>query len=51
MMKGKKKKKKLLTNNISKLGEKECQYCNKSNIEKMKCFWNLNNLENKLKEK
>jgi hypothetical protein len=33
------------------LGEKECQYCKKSNnLEEIFFFWNLNNLKNKLKE-
>jgi hypothetical protein len=37
--------------NANKLGEKEGQYCKKSNHQKKKCFWNLDNPKNKLKEK
>jgi hypothetical protein len=36
---------------ISKMMENECQYCQRSNHSKEKCFWNPNNLDNKLKEK
>jgi hypothetical protein len=51
MMKGEKKKVKKPTGTTSKLGEKECQFSKKTNHQKKKCFWNPNNLENKLKEK
>jgi len=51
MMKGEKKKVEKLPTNIRKSREKECQYCKKSNHQEEKCFWNPNNLENKLKEK
>jgi hypothetical protein len=50
MTKEKKKVKKPLAN-ASKSGEKECQYCKKSNHQEEKCFWNTNNPKNKLKEK
>ncbi len=36
---------------IGKMMKNECQYCQKSNHSKEKCFWNPNNLDNKLKEK
>jgi hypothetical protein len=49
-MKGEKKKVEKPLANASKLGE-ECQYCKKSNHQENKCFWNPNNLNNKLKEK
>jgi hypothetical protein len=48
MMKEEKKVEKPITN-VKKLGEKECQYCKKSNHKK-KCFWNPNNWKNKLKQ-
>jgi hypothetical protein len=51
MMKGEKKKVKKPSTTTRKLGEKECQFCKKTNHQKEKCFWNPNNLENKLKEK
>jgi len=51
VMKGEKKKVEKPLANVSKLREKECQYCKKSNHQKEKCFWNPNNLKNKLKEK
>jgi len=50
MMKGEKKKVKKPLATIRKSRE-ECQFCRKSNHQKEKCFWNPNNLENKLKEK
>jgi hypothetical protein len=36
---------------IGKMMENECQYCKKINHSKEKCFWNPNNLDNKLQEK
>jgi len=36
---------------ISKMMKNECQYCQRSNHSKEKCFWNPNNLDKKLKEK
>jgi len=50
MMKGKKKKVEKLLANANKSWE-ECQYSKKSNHQENKCFWNLNNPNNKLKEK
>ncbi len=50
MMKGKKKKTCKQPMGGSKQGGK-CKYCKKSNHPKDMCFWNLNNIDNKLKEK
>jgi hypothetical protein len=50
MMKGEKKKVKKPSTTTRKSRE-ECQFCRKSNHQKEKCFWNPNNLKNKLKEK
>ncbi len=50
MMKGEKKKVEKPLANANKSGEKECQYCKKSNHEKKKCFGNPNNPKNKLKK-
>lgn len=51
MMKGENKKVEKNSANANKARDKECQYCKKSNHPKEKCFWNPNNLKNKLKEK
>jgi hypothetical protein len=51
MMKGEKKKTKKTTPLATKFTEKEFQYCKRSNHQEEKCFWNPNNLENRLKEK
>jgi hypothetical protein len=49
MMKGEKKVKK--PSAITRKSREECQFCRKPNHKKEKCFWNPNNLENKLKGK
>jgi hypothetical protein len=50
IMKGEKKKVDKQQANTNKSKEKECQYCKKSNHQEYKCFWNLDNSKNKLKE-
>ncbi len=47
MMKREKKKVEKPIANTSKSREKECQYCQKTNHQEKKCFWNLNNPKNK----